>query len=473
MNEKTLAKTVRKCYACYGVQIKLKYLDFIPDTERYIYKVKLLPGTKGSDIFTRAVDVQTALELPLFQPYKDGLHLYLAISCKAIQKNSLAAMLNSQAFRHSKAALPVALGYDMFGRMVIENLAKMPHAMYAGSTNSGKSVGLQALILSLTYRLPANKVNLILFDVGANSMDVFTELPHLSHPIIKDTHTGVSVIIALDAELERRINLTSAELKKLPALICIIDEYISFISNLKNNKESQEITDAINNLLRRGRHAKIHIVLATQDPTKKDLKVDVENITARIAFRCATYQNSIAILNAVGAEKLAGQGDMLYRSMEHRTPLHLQGAFMTTDEIELYVAKISSANHGDLSNKFVIPELEEIEPEQATLIAEDDTTLTKDKERSIEFARILLWVLSQSQVSAEKIKNKFGMGNRVKPIMEKLTDMGLVTEQNGNQSRTVLPLSIEDVPAAVLSLLSETGISEDEVAVILKKKFEI
>lgn len=467
MNARKLMQKIARHYSCHGVHIKLILIAVVGNGERFIFQIKLKPGTKENMIFDRASDIRTALQLPLFQPFKDGLNICLAVSEKSFTQNSLWKMLTSQKFRESKDWLPIALGYDMRCGMLFDDLGKMPHAMYAGSTGSGKSIGLICLILSLIFKQPVSKVNLLLFDVGANTMEPFEGIPHLSHPIVKETMIGIYVISSLVDEMERRIKLSHEELRKLPAVVCVIDEYVSLIANIQEKKLSHYLANSISNLLRRGRHAKIHMVLATQDPTIKNMKVDVGNITARMAFMCAKYHNSITVLGEGGAEKLPGKGAMLYKSNEHPNPIHLQGAYMSSDELKRLVARINSADH-DVSNKFLIPE---IVPEVLPLASEslDDTPIIDSRKRN-ELVDIIMWVLERNTVSASQIMRQFSMGNRANCIIDKLFEMGLVSEKDANKPRKVLPQSIEDIPAEATEILTKNGVSTDEIVVALEQR---
>lgn len=468
MNVKKMMQKIVRHYSCHSILIKLILLAVVGNGERFIFQIKLKPGTKENAIFDRATDIRMALQLPLFQPFKDGLNICLAVSEKPFTQNSLWKMLTSQKFRNSKDWLPIALGYDMMCGMVFADLGKMPHALYAGATCSGKSVGLICLILSLILKQPVSKVNLLLFDVGANTMEPFEGIPHLSHPIVKDTETGIYVISALADEMERRIKLSHEELRNLPAVVCVIDEYVSLISNIGNKKLSHYLANAISNLLRRGRHAKIHMVLATQDPTVKNMKVDVGNITARMAFMCAKYHNSITMLGEGGAEKLPGKGAMLYKSNEYPSPIHLQGAYMSPDEVKRLVARINSADH-DFSNKFLIPELGS--SEVFTQASEDsyDAPITDCAEKN-EMADIIMWALERNTVSASQIMRQFSMGNRANGIIDRLFEMGIVSGKEANKPRKVLPQSIEDIPAETTEILAKNGIPTDEIVSALEQR---
>jgi DNA segregation ATPase FtsK/SpoIIIE-like protein len=467
MNTKKLIQKIEKHFFCHGVALALILLEVVGVCERFIFKLKLKPGTKENLIFDRARDIQTALQLPLFQVFKEGLSICLAVSGRPVAENSLWKMLTSLAFMTSKMWLPIALGYDMRGGMRFADLGKMPHAMYAGSTRSGKSVGLQCLILSLIIKQAVSKVNLLLFDVGANTMELFAKVPHLSCPIVKDPETGIGAMLSLVDEMERRIGLDYDELRNLPAIVCIVDEYVSLISNIGDKKTSLKLANAVSNLLRRGRHAKIHMVLATQGPTIKNMKVDVGNITARMAYACAKYHNSIAILGESGAEKLPGKGAMLFKSGDYPEPIPLQGAYMFSDDIKQLVTRIASAPH-NLSNKFVIPETDALQlPHMTGLLAEMSPRSNSEHKK---LSDIILWALGRENISANQIQQYFKMGNRAAGLVDRLFQMDIIADKFANQPRVVLPSSVEDVPDEVLAFLSANGIAAEDIAAAIAER---
>lgn len=467
MNKKKLARRIEEHYRCHGVLVKLKFLSVDKKYGRYIFRIIFKPGTKESLVFERTSDIKIALQMPLFQLFKENLSIYLAVSEKNLIKNSLLEMLSSQEFCNSKDGLPIALGYDLIGRMIFEDLEEIWHALYAGSTKSGKSTGLTNLILSLVVKQPVSRCNMIIFDTGANSMAVFEGVPHLSHSIIKDINEGMYVIRMLVKEMERRINLEESERVKQPAIICVIDEYITFIENINEKSQSKEVKNAISDILRHGRHGKIHMVLVAHNPTEKNVMVDISNMTARMAFKCAKYQNSITILGESGAEKLSSKGAMLYKSNKYPSPKYIQAAYMSPEEVRRVVERVKSAEH-DLSSRFLIPEWEVSEPLVQEIEGIDSSLNGNNEEK--ELANIIMWVLEIDNVSANKLKKQFSMGNRAKNIIVKLHKMGIVADKFANQPRKVLPQSFEDVPREVIDFLKENGISAEEILNIFQQK---
>lgn len=466
MKTKKLVHKIEKHYAYHGAHIKLQVLSVENNGDRLVFRVCLKPGKKASLIFERASDIQMALQMQLFQPFRDGLNLCLAVSRNNATQNSLMKMLRSRMFCQSRNWLPIAIGYSMRQEMIFADLAEMPHVMYAGSTNSGKSVGLVCLICSLIIKQPARSVNLLIFDVGANTLGVFNNIPHLSYPIIKDHVTGIYVVRRLMEEMERRIDLNDDELRMLPAIVCVIDEYVSFINNIDDKKKSVDIASKISNIIRRGRHAKIHLVISTQDPAVKNMKVDVGNITTRLAFKCAKYHNSIAILGESGAEKLPGKGTLLFKSNNYPNPIYLQGAYISDDEVIELVNYVKAKEH-DFGNKFLIPELNT--SEVTTQLCED---VGKGCDKDEELTKIIIWTLGRDKISASQIMSHFSMGNRAYDIVDQLYEMRLVSEQFSKQPREVIPVCIEDLSPEVVSLLDQYGYGKDQVEGIFKTKSE-
>lgn len=457
---KKIASVIEFAYQAYGVCAKIHFHAISNNNQSLIFRVIPQIGTRKATIFDRAEDIKTALQLPLFRPFEEGTSIYVAASGKPVGECRLQTMLNSTSFRNSSALLPIALGYDLMERMVIADLAMMPHAMYVGASQSGKSIGLICLILSLLCRYSANKVNLIIFDIGASTLDLLGSIPHLSHPIVKDMDTGAHVVTALAAEMERRIRLDSSELCSLPAIVCVMDEYVSFMDGM-DKTQLHSVKGNLTDLLRRGRKARIHMVLATQNPTNKVMQAEIGNVTSRMAFKVARTQDSITALNCAGAEKLSGHGAMLYQSMEHPEPIYVQGAYISTEEIEQLLAHIQTANQ-DVSNMFTIPGMvSSVSSESSNLPAD---IVRVDREAEKEFVEIVIWALKRTTVSVDQIKHEFSMGNRANGIMSRLCTNKIVSEKDANKPRDVLPQSIEEIPDDVKELLVRNGVTSEELS---------
>lgn len=197
------------------------------------------------------------------------------------------------------------------------------------------------------------------------------------------------------------------------------------------------------------------------------MKVDVGSITARIAFACAKYHNSIAALGEGGAEKLSDKGTMFYKSKECPDPVYLQGAYISDDEAVRLVEKIKEASH-DISNKFVIPEFDASEQ---LIVGSEDTEGVQDQNK--ELADIIMWVLGRDIISSSQIMDHFSMGNRAYVFVEKLYEMGLVTEKFAKQPRRVLPQSIDELSEDVLKLLLNNGFSVEAISKVISHRISV
>lgn len=468
MKIKKLKNLIRWHFEEHGVHLKLKVKSFNERSGRLIFRCKMRAGTKVEAIFSCASDIQTALRIPVFQLFKDGLDICLAVSRKTNRQNSLFDMLCSAAFNQSKAVLPFAIGYDEAGRMVFEDLDQIKHIMYGGATYSGKSAGLINLIISLIVKQSAKDLNLIICDTITLELGIFDGIQHLSHPVVKDIQTGRYVIKKLLEEAHMRMKCGRDELSKKSTIVCIIDEFPLFIDCEGNKKQSEELAHDISALLCYGRHAKIYIALAAQDPTIGNMKVKINNITSRMAFRCAKNQHSTTILGEGGAEKLQGDGTALYKSRKYPNPVHLQGAYMPVEEIEDLVSRIKQ--RGDIcDNKFVIPE-QEIQEIFEQSGEESYCILPVVHNDTEELAKIIMWSLEGNDISARQIKDKFVMGNRANDFIDEMHKMGIISGKYANQPRKVLPQCADDVPENVRKILLGNGYTDEDINKAFSRK---
>lgn len=315
-----LSEKIVKAFNKFNVNIEI--LDWKSYENRVRYIVKLKGSTRQTDIFAHASDVQARLELPLFQVYKEKFTIYIVASDKDVAYPRLPKILNDSAYDElfDEMELPYIVGHSVLGQPVIVDLSTFPHLLLGGSTNSGKSVGLQALVTTLIRTKCPSEVNLLLIDVGAGNLIGFEGIPHLSCPVVRDYDTACNTLTALKAEMERRIKFehTSAgELKRFPRLVLVVDEFPALLMGTCNRKALKSLVDIISSLLQRGQHAEIHLALVAQNPTFNNMKVDLGNITARIAFKCARKNFSETILGESGAENLSGSGRLLLKSPQN------------------------------------------------------------------------------------------------------------------------------------------------------------
>jgi len=437
--------------------------------DRFIFKVKFLPGTIESKIRTYLSDVRQALQLHLFQLHREGADLFF-VATKDIDagENRLLRIMSDPSCRElvEGMSLPYAVGIDAIGCPLIVDLAELTHLLIGGASNSGKTVGLKSLITSIVCtRLPED-VNLIIFD-GASSLEQFDGLPHLSCPVIQDSETGFNAVMALKDEMERRILLKSTDdFDNLPSIVLVVDEFISFITGIGDAQRANQLPEAISQMLRRGRHAKIHVVLAAQDPVIKEMKSDIGNITSRIAFTCAKANYSMTILGEPGAEKLLNNGEMYFKSPKHSGLKFLKGSYISSEELDVVLQRVMERDASyESEHLFRIDEAdlcytEENADYNFTGIPEA-TKVTADEKL---LAHIIMWSLGRESISRNAICTAFSIGwRRADKALMAMSQMKLVGDGYAKLAREVIPTHYEAMPLDAISLLERCGYTEEDI----------
>ena len=431
----------------------------------YLFKIRPKDYGKMQKIMNLTEEIRISFKRPFqqFFAFKDTDGLFLVVSESPSKKIDLFTAFATPSFSCDVETIkiPIIIGSDLHGRIIVQDLSKLLHILVGGTTNSGKSVFLQCLIASIIVSRTPNRVNLLLFDTESTGLEVFNGVPHLSYPVIQDEKTATDIILALREEMNRRYQVRHGD---WPYLICIIDEASAFISNIEE-KKTQDITRlALTDMLRRGRKVGIIWVLAAQDPTKENLNVELANISTKVAFRCAKPQNSVTILGEAGAENLVENGDMLFKCQGCPAPMRLQGAYPEQEDLEDLVTEVSQISY-DTSRKFVItePDLCPDEDETVGIQSSSNKELEKDQERNQEFCSIICWTLGRKEVSALKVMEEFNIGNRASKILKKMEELGIVGEQIARKPRQVLCKRAEDLSEDALDFLTENGISLSEI----------
>lgn len=464
-----LSEKIEKAYNHYNARISIEAWKILRD--RTIFQLKLKGGTRESHVFDRAHDVQLRLGLYLFVPITVNFHIHLIVSDQEIVYDHLPHILSDSRYEEevTHKHLPYIIGYDFIGLPVIADLSQFVHLLVGGATNSGKTVGLQALIVSIAYNKSPNQVNLILIDVGATNLIPFGGMPHLSCPVIRECCEGYRVLNMLKDEMERRIELQvtgGEQFKKLPRIVLIIDEFPALLARAEDKFTLKTLTANLSSLLQRGRHAKIHVVLAAQNPTIQNMKVDLGNITARIAFKCAKKNFSETILGEGGAEKLLGHGDMYIRVPQYGELKRIQGIFISQNELRQTVLAIK-IKYGKMmfGRKFTIKEMyyrQEKSDHAKCLVGESVKGKRKEDDK---FAKVALWTLGRNLISCNTISEAFNVGwRRANGFIKQLYDLGLVGDLDAKLPRKVLPQSIEELTQEVMDIFANNGISREMIS---------
>jgi len=425
-------------------------------------------------VFDRSTDVKFKLKLHTFKPFVKDSTIYIKVSEVEIKHNRFSRVLADPSFAEiaKKMKLPYIVGTDSMGEIVIEDLADFKHLLIGGSSGSGKTIALLILILCLIGCKSEREVNLLIIDVGANDLALFNATPHLSCPVIRDAETGLGALKALAREMDRRRDFelnNKFEFNLLPRIVCVIDEFSALVSGIGD--ESKLLTSIISSLLQRGRHYGIHLVLAAQNPTLRNMGVDLSNITSRMAFACAKSNFSMTILDELGAEKLAGNGDMYLKTPSYDGLQRIQGAYITSRELSHMLRRFKLQNHQiDNPYKFEI---------DAAILQQDEedisNVLTKSSDkgkRSADdkfLAQIIIWALERETVSSNMICDTFNVGwRRAKRFLDRLNELEIAGDLDAKLPRAVLPIKVEDLSKKVIDILERNGYTEDRVREALR-----
>lgn len=474
------AKKLVKYYQSYGVSLRI-----MPDVEfkadRYVFNIKLMPGTDGNLISRHADSVRRLLDMAFLKIDKSHSSIKIIASEKELEENSLLKILESPKFNESKMNLPYAVGYDMMGEMVITDIAEFPHLLIGGTTGSGKSSALHSLLMSIVCKQSANKVKLLLLDFGASRLKMFKDTPHMLWPVItvSEIENGRQCIMALRSIMEERLaELDSFDerkrdkvVEKWPSIICVIDEFPTFIRKLTAGKENKLSYRLLADLLERARKIKIHLILTAQDASKGNIEIKMTNL-AGIAFRCTNPFDSRTIIDSPEARHLSGKGSMYFKSEQHEGLLRLQGAFMPPQEI-MDMLDDMTFDYADGKIEYNEVKFEPIVlPGVNKVIPQAESSNHQDTHEEV-LAKLVIWLLGQDKISNNQIKDHFEMGyNKAKVFLSELEAANLVTNQKKGSKlpRTVIPKSMDDIPVKVMGLLMGCGYTEDDVKNALNQR---
>ena len=428
------------------------------------YELELQPGVKASKVTSIDTDLARAL---MFRSIRVAEVIpgkpYIGIETPNLHRQMvpLRDVLDSNEFRDSKATLPIALGKDISGKPVIVDLAKMPHLLVAGSTGSGKSVGVNTMILSLLYRVQAEDVKFIMIDPKVVELSVYNDIPHLLTPVVTDMKKAANALRWCVDEMERRYQLLSAlrvrniegfnekideyeamgmpvpnpiwrpsdtmdamppALKKLSYIVVIVDEFADLMM-----VAGKQIEELIARLAQKARAIGIHLILATQRPSVDVITGLIKaNIPSRIAFTVASKIDSRTILDQGGAEALLGRGDMLYSGQGSSDLIRVHGAYMSDDEV------INIADDWRARGKpdYIDGILESADDEESS-----EKGISSGGELDPLFDEVMDFVINTGTTSVSSIQRKFSVGfNRAARIMDQMEEQGIVSPmQNGKR----------------------------------------
>lgn len=356
-------------------------------------------------------------------------------------KNSLVSLeelLNSEEFMSYKGDLPLVLGRDVSGSIVIDSINDMPHLLIAGATGSGKSVCINAIILSLIYKSSPKNVRLILIDPKIVELSAYNVLPHLLIPVVTNPKKAASTLAWAVEEMERRYQkFSQAQVKDIKdynnkfagtdqvmaKIVIIIDELADLMM-----VASSEVEDYISRLAQMARAAGMHLILATQRPSVDVITGVIKaNIPSRISFAVSSSVDSRTILDESGAENLLGKGDMLFYPGAYPKPRRIQGAFVSQGEIDKVLAYVKGQN-------YQVTSVEDIEDQIENVAQEKEAALDTDP----LFKSALKLVVYDEQASISYIQRKLRVGyNRAARMIDEMEEAGFIGPANGSKPRDI------------------------------------
>ena len=458
-----VATRLQKTLYSFGVQAKVENVSVGPSITRY--ELKPAEGVRVSKIANLADDIALNLaaetiriEAPI--PGKQAVGIEVPNTEK--ETVHFRDVVESDAFQDSKSKLSVALGKDVAGNMEIADIAKMPHALIAGATGSGKSVCINTIITSIIYKAKPSEVKFVMVDPKVVELSVYNGIPHLLIPVVTDPKKAAGALAWAVQEMDNRYNLFAQKgvrdlkgynamaekegIGTLPQIVIIIDELADLMM-----VAAKEVEDSICRLAQKARAAGMHLIIATQRPSVDVITGIIKaNIPSRIAFAVSSQVDSRTILDQVGAEKLLGKGDMLFYPSGAPKPVRVQGAFVSDDEVEKIVSFVKSNGVATYNEDI----LETIENGNKT-----DKEISQDQDPDDDTDPFLMdaidVVVETGQASTSFIQRKFKVGYaRAGRIIDQMEERGVISGYQGSKPRQVL-MSLEKLQELKMGTNSE------------------
>ena len=449
----------------FGVEAKV--VSVLPGPVVTRFEIQPAPGTKASKITNISQDIARSLAVSSVRVVEviEGKSVVgIEIPNTNRKMVRLSEILSSDAFKNSTSPLSLALGHDIAGKSVVVDLAKMPHLLVAGTTGSGKSVGINAMLLSLLFKSDPSDVRLILIDPKMLELSVYDGIPHLLTPVITDMTDASNGLRWCVAEMDRRYKLMSemgvrnlsgfnkkvaeaktdgkplfdpliedeeTELEELPSIVVVVDEFADMMMLV-----GKKVEHLIARIAQKARAAGIHLILATQRPSVDVITGLIKaNIPTRIGFQVSSKIDSRTILDQGGADQLLGYGDMLYLPAGQGVPVRVHGAFVGDDEVHRVVNDWKERAEPDYLEE-ITSELQETGPIPGW---SNESSGSDSDENDELYDEAVNFVLESRRASISSVQRKLRIGyNRAARLIEAMEAAGLVSEMNTNGTREVL-----------------------------------
>lgn len=438
------------------------------------FELQPAAGVKVSQISNLAKDLARALSIVSVRvveviPGKSTVGLEIPNKVREII--ALRELIESKSYRDSRSPLTMALGKDIAGASVTADLARMPHLLVAGTTGSGKSVGVNAMILSLLYKSTADDVRLILIDPKMLELSVYEGIPHLLAPVVTDMKEAANALRWAVGEMERRYKLMSAlgvrnlagcnekisaaaekgeplrdpfhnpaeafdpdlpapELERLPHIVVVVDEFADMMMVV-----GKKVEELIARLAQKARAAGIHLILATQRPSVDVITGLIKaNIPTRISFQVSSKIDSRTILDQMGAENLLGHGDMLYLPPGTGLPMRVHGAFVSDDEVHRVVEALKALGEPNYIDAVLSEE------SAAAIVLPGEKPVSASGEAVDEYYDQAVAIVTETRkASISYVQRRLKIGyNRAARLIEEMENDGIVGQLQANGSREVL-----------------------------------
>ena len=446
------AQKLQQILHTFGVNVKVTNVSCGPSVTRY----ELMPemGVKVSKIVNLADDIKlnlAAADIRIEAPIPGKAAVGIEVPNKEASGVLLRELLESEEFKNHPSNLAYAVGKDIAGKIIVSDIAKMPHLLIAGATGSGKSVFINTLIMSIIYKAKPEEVKLIMIDPKVVELSVYNGIPHLFIPVVTDPKKAAGALNWGVAEMTNRYQkfaeLGVRDLKgynakiesikdiedenkpeKLPQIVIIVDELADLMM-----VASGEVEDAICRLAQLARAAGIHLVIATQRPSVDVITGLIKaNMPSRIAFSVSSGVDSRTILDMNGAEKLLGNGDMLFAPQTYKKPARVQGAFVSDSEVSAVVDFLKDKN---MTAQYSAQMEAQIEQVQKSALLSGSSGSDVDE----LFADAGKFIIEKDKASIGMLQRWFKIGfNRAARIMDQLSDAGVVGPEEGTKPRKVL-----------------------------------
>lgn len=452
--------------ADFGVEVKVVAAYPGPVVTRY--EIEPATGVKGSQVVNLSKDLARALSLVSIRvvetvPGKSCMAFELPNPKRQMVR--LSEILGSKAYHAMSSSLTVALGKDIGGQPVVADLAKMPHLLVAGTTGSGKSVGINAMILSLVYKSDPSKVRMIMVDPKMLELSIYEGIPHLLAPVVTDMKHAANALNWCVAEMEKRYKLMAAvgvrnlagfnkavleaqkaekpltnpftispenpePLETLPHIVVVVDELADMMMVV-----GKKVEELIARLAQKARAAGIHLILATQRPSVDVITGLIKaNIPTRIAFQVSSKIDSRTILDQMGAETLLGMGDMLYLPPGTGLPLRVHGAFVADDEVHKVVDHLKQSGPPDYVEGILSAAEDDLDAGSLGGGGENG-----DAEADPLYDQAVEVVLKTRRPSISLVQRHLRIGyNRAARLIEQMERAGLVSAMGTNGNREVI-----------------------------------